>query len=415
MYANVSRFVVYLFFSVYVYLVPSLGYGQALPSVQPNAILQSVKSLGGATVVARYAGTGFAANNPVYVKRTIAIGKASLGQIIKQRAFSPWGAAVVVALTAAGFVLDQSTGEVTTVGAGQFSGVTGACHSFFVTVTLDYSSCITRANNSAAYSGVNTFFVCPGHSTCGPAQLNLPDGVIVIADNLGQQTHGQWYSNATHRVNLASGVTQPEDYSSDIQVTNVPDTDIWEAVEPSYSDSQLPDLLTNPETGRPYDISELTDPITDIESDLIAQYDGDGATQPDVDLSIGDTGVDTLTEGNEEELQNNEDLAEAEPLEFPDFCVWASVVCDFFDYVKEDEIPTDPVAYNPIIETTVDPSAQTVSIGSAGVCPAPVTVPILFGNSIDVEYTWFCDLATAMSPLVLALSFFASAMIFVRS
>lgn len=91
----------------------------------------------------------------------------------------------------------------------------------------------------------------------------------------------------------------------------------------------------------------------------------------------------------------------AEPMEFPEFCAWASIVCELADWVMDDppigdQPPDDEL---PLIEPEL--TASWSSGLGGGSCPAPVEVEVM-GADVVFPLQPMCDMASFIRPLVLA-------------
>lgn len=85
--------------------------------------------------------------------------------------------------------------------------------------------------------------------------------------------------------------------------------------------------------------------------------------------------------------------------ELPAFCEWASVVCEFITWYKDEGDPLDKPEV-PFEEETFE--MQDWSSGqSGGSCPAPETVNVM-GESIDFSYQPICDLADLLYGINIA-------------
>jgi hypothetical protein len=104
------------------------------------------------------------------------------------------------------------------------------------------------------------------------------------------------------------------------------------------------------------------------ESDPLA-----GSTTDPDEEDDDDTEVSTPTDGDEE--------TEEEPFVLPEFCDWASSVCDFIDWVQAEPDTEDNEV--DIEEEEVEPTDTNISFG--GSCPADFAYHgSIFGNSIDI-------------------------------
>lgn len=84
--------------------------------------------------------------------------------------------------------------------------------------------------------------------------------------------------------------------------------------------------------------------------------------------------------------------------EWPGFCDWASVVCNFIDWFQE---PFDaPEVEWPLIED--QDYEEEFDFTLAASCPEPYTIELALFPPVQFNWQPFCDLATFIRPLVLA-------------
>ena len=115
------------------------------------------------------------------------------------------------------------------------------------------------------------------------------------------------------------------------------------------------------------------------------------------------------------EITKKMDETKPQPFELPAFCSWASKVCDFIDWVKQEpDQPEDGT----LSESTRDYDWQSKANGGyvsfGGSCPAPVQIPIRYmGASTDLtlSYTPICQFATMIKPAVILSAYIAALMI----
>ena len=88
---------------------------------------------------------------------------------------------------------------------------------------------------------------------------------------------------------------------------------------------------------------------------------------------------------------------EATPSDLPAFCEWAKVVCDFIDWVKEDEELED--VEMPIQDEEIEVVDWSSGYEGGGSCPAPETVSVM-GETIEFSYDPICQFATAINPAI---------------
>jgi hypothetical protein len=116
---------------------------------------------------------------------------------------------------------------------------------------------------------------------------------------------------------------------------------------------------------------------------------------PDVQQSIG---RDTL-----DEVKNSTSLA------FPNFCSWASYVCEAIDWAKStgDKPSKADYKFTDSI-TTVDINEQHYTSGiGGGTCPSPKTFSVL-GTSLSYTYQPICELAVIARIFVLLAAYISS-------
>lgn len=98
-------------------------------------------------------------------------------------------------------------------------------------------------------------------------------------------------------------------------------------------------------------------------------------------------------------------------LEFPEFCSWASVVCEFIDWFRLDDLPPDEVEVPEVeVETLRVPWSSGLGGGS---CPASPTVTIREGWDVSFPVDPMCDLGNLLRPLVILLASILSVYIIV--
>ena len=168
--------------------------------------------------------------------------------------------------------------------------------------------------------------------------------------------------------------------------TAVSDEQLGDAIR---QDPQLVDsLLTDPRTGRPIMTPEL-------------QQQGEQLKQQ-LEQREGIPGSDPLPAPN---LEDDAPKDDGSP--WPSFCGWATVVCDFIEWVKTDE-PETPAPEVPWEEETPAQFEKKWSSGlGGGSCPSAVSVTVsLAGQSASPEFSFegICQFATLMRPVIIALA-----------
>lgn len=152
-------------------------------------------------------------------------------------------------------------------------------------------------------------------------------------------------------------------------------------------------ILVDPLTGAPIRTQELVDALNALRASLEA---ANGVTEPGSDLLP------------------SEDFAEPTPsqTDWPDFCNWATTVCEFMEWARAEDTPSD----NPEVPWEEEPPTQSDwSSGlGGGTCPAPFQISVSLGGQVatpEFSYQPICDFATTMRPVVIALATILAAMI----
>lgn len=170
------------------------------------------------------------------------------------------------------------------------------------------------------------------------------------------------------------------------------------------TDTQLGDLvkarpeiinavLVDPVTGAPIRFPELVTAMNDLRKALEAAH----GTTPGQDVEI------------DPNYPNNPQANEGDR---PPFCEWASKVCDFIDWFKQDpDNGQDPdLPYE-----AREPEMEEYDSGwGGGSCPAPYSVAVLDGE-FEISFAGICGFVEYLRPLAIALAWISSAFIVVGS
>lgn len=151
-------------------------------------------------------------------------------------------------------------------------------------------------------------------------------------------------------------------------------------------------VSTDPDTGAPRRTAELTNALNALARALEAANG----------LDPGSLGV----------LAPADDLAEPVPsqTEWPGFCDWATVVCEFLEWVRED-VPDPEKPEVPVEELLPQDIQQSWSSGlGGGSCPAPYSVAILDG-SFEVSWDGICGFVDMLRPLLITIALVVGACI----
>ncbi|MEN5264234.1 virulence factor TspB C-terminal domain-related protein [Stenotrophomonas sp. TWI587] len=158
----------------------------------------------------------------------------------------------------------------------------------------------------------------------------------------------------------------------------VPDQQLGELLK--RSPQVVNAILIDPESGAPIRTAELVNAMNELRKSL-EQANG---LEPAPDV------------------QPTDDPTKPERMEstWPGFCNWASVVCEFIDWVKSDGEPHKEL---PETELQIDPQGWNSGIGG-GTCPAPQTFSItVVGAQGQAQFDWqpACDFASTLKPFLI--------------
>jgi hypothetical protein len=340
--------------------------------------------------------SGVAANSAQYITRAVAVPSAVVGAGTRAFLLSPGGLGLTAALLAAGYLIDEITGEVTQPGSTNMATTTwvnmggyndSTCKS---PVLLEVATC--NAPNIASGMGYHNGLTAE-NCRVDPNNNNPNYGLCDYAYN------ESWGSGALTNWQFSKYTVTEYEYESGS--STMTDTELGQYVADNYPE-YLPDVLTDPITGTPYEYQELTDQMSDVESDFNAQYDTDPATVPDTDPATQDDGLE----------EQGDDLID---------CDLLPTLCDFIDWFMDDggEPPLEPADLSGFItEHDVSEydfsSAAPVSLGGSGSCPADETLSIM-NSTIDFSWQPICDTVTSLRPWFLMMVSLSGLFAFTRA
>lgn len=146
-------------------------------------------------------------------------------------------------------------------------------------------------------------------------------------------------------------------------------------------------ILIDPETGAPIRTQELVEAMNDLRRQLEAA----NGLDPGTDVSP----TDDMTK------------PEVRESDWPAFCNWAGMVCDFMDWWMSDDTHTEKPEV-PWEEESPTELAKSWSSGlGGGSCPGSISFTVaLAGGSASPEFSFepLCGFATMMRPVIIALA-----------
>lgn len=367
-------------------------FAQALPvpiNIQPTG-----PASGGLSTVATFDARGLGgAANAGYYSRPVLVSNNTLGGLARgllRRSLPVAG--MLAAIEAAGWAIDQLTGQVmdrpppkTSVPPGDYYYTDGYQN-------LKHPSAAAAASWTAQYltGGSYRYEVVNSLTQCGTPK---PSGVTNCKAELKRirvsapdQTAQVFVSidvveNLTvNPIPITAPVTQPNPVpDSQLGQAVVDNPNLWnEALRnPDGSVNRNPDVMAE---------------AAELASELAAN---DPAADPTEQWDTGQQG------GPPQPGQ--------EP--WPAICEWAPNLCAWLDWTKQEPIWEDGEDEIPVVDPVEEMPEFSPNLGS-GSCPAPQQVETAYG-AITIRYDLFCELALILNPLVLAAAFLSGAMIIV--
>jgi hypothetical protein len=317
---------------------------------------------------------------------TVKASPSALKNLLALKKLTPAGFILPVALTAAGYAFDglgnllapstqtnppPSNTGCTSVGSGSGSA---------------YLMTNPHADVWPALCAVLDGIQIPsnGYYTCRTAGSTFANVSISIT----QDSTGAYYPNTAHCSNASVEPTYAE---APAQV--ISDTEFNTEIAP-HLDWQ--DISTDTSTGQPISTPELTQAIQDTNNWYNSNY---------VDNSVSNTSTSTSTTIINQD--GSETTTETGQEDIPAFCSWAGIMCDLANWFMEPlDTPEDvPVPFVDIEQ----PTGFTMPGGES--CPAPVSITLIHGETMEYSYQPACDFMTMIRPFVLAIASFGAAFI----
>lgn len=333
---------------------------------------------------------GVAANSAQYVTRSVPWTASAFGGLAKTFLTSPGGIALSAALIGAGYLVDLVTGDVTSPGGG--------------TVTQSYYFWYTNPSSSAYIQGFSALDAAQqAYGTWEAIQpgaeyrnISCPGGQVTQNCTADKYVNSAPDGGASLQMNYVNGTYEYEEPSSILT-----GEELAQVIEQSpYYNQYIPDILTDPYTGELIENQALQDQLADVESDFNAQYDSDPQTLPDSDP----VNLDDALDSQEDQLTD---------------CDLLPSLCKFMDWVQDDggqtldQTPPPDLNKQVDVSTYADFEGSPISFGGSGSCPPAYSLNV-FGHSLEMEYTPFCDLSSMLNPLILAIATMTGIFYFVR-
>lgn len=353
-----------------------LVFAQAAPSVVPVGISPVSAAPGGLQTMATYQASGAGAANGYY-SRPVLVSNNTLGGLAKgmlRRSVPVAG--MVAAVAAAGWVIDELSGQVLSGPPVPTSVPPGGTYYVDSLQGKSHPSAMASAQFMASnYSG---FYVIDPLVNCQPPNAS---GAYACQARLGQHSNPNNFlfpgnfvriNNTSDPINLTGPISQPVPVSDAQLGQLVKDSpQLWnEALRnPDGSVNRNPDVMA--EADRLRDALTSPDPVTNPTPNPEAEWD-------------------TGQQGGDPQAGGAADL--------PEFCGWASIVCQLADYLMDDGDDSEDQAP---VEIVPDLSVSWSSGFGGGSCPAPVQFEVM-GGDVVIPFDFLCELAVYIRPVVLA-------------
>lgn len=159
--------------------------------------------------------------------------------------------------------------------------------------------------------------------------------------------------------------------------------------------------------------------------DYVKQEILDGDHDDTINEIVNDINSDTNTQPNPTDNKDTDNNPNSNPqtnpktepkpkpkddgggFELPPFCSWASHVCKFIDWFKEDPNLGEPDKIDIPLEDRNDLAQQDINkqyYNALGQCPAPAVVNTNFGQ-IKIPYDTLCNFFARHSPILIAIAY----------
>jgi len=332
---------------------------------------------------------------------------------------SPSSAVAVAGLGAivggAGWAIDELTGQIT-------KPITGPADSYkpgrFYDATVDgqyYEGQTFEEVVSSLPSSVVQWGTTMQRTHCSITSPNATEGAVGRCRYQGSTSGFYAYINLRPCSSNPICLTDPEPVTT---WEPVPDDDVLDEAKKWVERAPLgtlDDLFRQP-SGNPSPTDKLRNAIRDWLRDL-----ADGS--PDLTFNPPDTIVVTNPDGSTTTVENTdpaEDTASTPSQQpgtassqWPGFCEWAPVVCDWIDWTQEMPEDMQPEDF-PVETLTVDDLRKDYDSGlGSGSCPSPVTTDFM-GSQIVFSYETACYGATTyFKPILLMIAGIIAAFIIV--
>ena len=148
----------------------------------------------------------------------------------------------------------------------------------------------------------------------------------------------------------------------------------------------------------------------DVINDIVNDINSDTNTQPnptDNKDTDNNPSSNPNPQINPKEKTNPKPKDDGGGFELPPFCSWASHVCKFIDWFREDPDLGEPDKIDIPVQDRNDLAQQDINkqyYNAVGQCPAPAVVNTNFGQ-IKIPYDTLCNFFSRHSPILIAIAY----------
>lgn len=340
--------------------------------------------------------TATGANTSAYAKWTNAFGQTSYhrfpvpvssatlgslarGAIRRGLPLAGWAVTFRSLLDGAGWAIDELQGQVMIPGREQPElNAEGWCH-----YRSSGWTCFNSLQDVRSY--VDETYAEPQRAKYGGGPLQTVESGPTSYNLILTHANGAQSNWVVHWRTTSGAVNG---YPASVEAQPVTDADLGNMIksQPVVVNA----VLIDPNTGAPIRTAELVDGLNKLARELAAR---EGVDPPP-------------------DLEPDDDFANEVPseTEWPGFCDWAYVVCEFIEWVK-DTGPDPEKPEVPIDELQPSDFVQEWSSGlGGGSCPAPVTFSILDGDG-EFSYEPICNFVDTLRPMFIAMALLMGAFI----
>ena len=262
--------------------------------------------------------------------------------------------------------------------------------------------------------------------TCGGTQHNSPASYASCMLGILQQQNPLYdfaintIENDKEKVRIVFDKTAPNlpSYQQSVVITNTGTiTNEDENVKPTtLTPEMLDDILTNPvintqSTAIPEaltpDVANGESPSTfEPHSEVSKALDKQAVYPSQTDVTSTTTTTDTAT-GNKTTATTDTAI--------PEFCNWATPICSFLDWFKDDSAIPEPEKHE-VREFDKSKLPTSPEFNFRANCPAPKTFNVNLGmasTQISLPYDYFCSFAVDVRPFVILAAWLNACYIFV--